>query len=127
MLSIHGLVIVAEAPSVALPTKYGHVIKLEVASEAGYGGTTYRYLMDIFVTNAQKDELLSKLTPGVVCEIVHGRISEFFQPSYSQKEGIKYSKNTLQVESKNLKILKIPLYYTDLPGITEETKGNPSD
>jgi hypothetical protein len=128
MLSIHGLVIIAgDAQGIITiretPAKFGSYLSLMVASDNGKGTTT-RHYMSVICQKDKVEEAKSKLVHGSVCEITHATWTEL--PSLLQKTatGEAPSRVSITVEYKNLKILKIPFYYTSIEGVTtkiEET------
>ncbi len=120
MLSLHGLVIIASEIKAIKPIKSSFIIEFEVSSEYGPGKLA-RHNMSLFCSEKDLEDIKTKIKIGTVCEISHATFTEFTgQNNYDPSKF--YSKVWINTGSKNIKFLKIPFYYENLPDLTKSTE-----
>lgn len=119
MLSVHGLVIVAEEPTVTPTATGGAYINFYVASET-WDKKTVRYPVSLWLPATKVESIMGKLKKGVVCELINASLRE--NPSVSGNENRIYTMVKISIRLEDLRILKIPFYYDSLKGITFEEK-----
>lgn len=128
MLSLHGLVIIAgdatgKVDIKEFTTQFGSYISFMVASDNGKGGTN-RHFLSLVVPKDKVQEAKDKIKHGVVCEITHGNWTELPSMLKSSDTGEAPSRVRITVAYKDLKFLKIPMYYSEIEGVTSnQSKG----
>ena len=118
MLSIHGLVIIAEEVQTEVKYPYITILKFEVASDSS-DGKTIRHYLTLFTPNDKAAETKERIKPGVICEIAYGTLIELISKNTQDEPASRrYSKVELKVKLENFKFLKPCVYYEGIPDIT---------
>lgn len=117
MLSVHGLVIVAEDINSINPYQYTTNIKFWVASDIG-NGKTQRFQLEVSIPNSQLETIKKKIQIGKVCEIVKADIIEI--PPKVEIPNRFTSNIVLKCKSENIKFLSKCIFYEDISNITKE-------
>jgi len=126
MISIRGLFIIAsdEPHEVKAVTQYASNISFWGSAETVFKTMT-RHLITVTLKKDLVDEVVGKLKKGYVCEIEHAYFYESGKVvKNAHGNGVKTSGIVIRVDYKNIKFLKLPLYYEDIEKITKEKNNN---
>ncbi len=123
MLTVHGLVLVADDNIQELNYQYTTILKFQVASDDGKGNTTRHYI-DLYVPKEKAAEAKDRIKLGKVCEIVHGTWNEVYgrQTNTEDPNARRYSRVELKVKWEHFKVLSLCVYYEGIPGVTEKAE-----
>lgn len=117
MLSVHGLVIIAEPIKSIQQFTYMSSIKFWVASDIG-NDKTQRFLLDLQVPTKNVEAIKAKIEVGKVCEITHADIIEI--PNKTEHPDRFTTNICIRCRMDNLKFLSRCIYYENLTNITKE-------